>query len=209
LPHRIITTYVTETEIKFHWHGTAPEARALIEGRGYSVSSARTLESDQLFDLPTAALRQSDRILRLRKTTSAEGTRHAMVTYKGPATRDIYKSREEIEFNVSDSDTFTLVLERLGYQPVFRYEKYRTQLRLAGEPGVITIDETPIGIYMEIEGPQDWIDSTAARLGLPKEQFSTASYAALYREYKGQHPEAPADMTFDLDRTYTSGTKSP
>ena len=200
---------MTETEIKFHWHGTAQEAQALIESRGYSVSSPRTLESDQLFDLPTAALRQSDRILRLRKTTSVEGARRAMVTYKGPATRDTYKSREEIEFDVSDPGTFTLVLDRLGYQPVFRYEKYRTQLRIAGEPGLITIDETPIGIYMELEGPQDWIDSTAAGLGLPKERFSTASYAALYREYKGQHPEAPADMTFDLDRTYTSGTKSP
>ncbi len=84
---------------------------------------------------------------------------------------------------MSDPDTFTLVLQRLGYQPAFRYEKYRTQLRTAGEPGLITIDETPIGVYLEIEGPQEWIDSTAARLGLPKEQFLTASYAALYREY--------------------------
>ena len=52
-----------------------------------------------------------------------------MVTYKGPATRDGYKSREEIEFDVSDPGTFTLVLNRLGYQPVFRYEKFRTQLK--------------------------------------------------------------------------------
>ncbi len=200
---------MTETEIKLRWNGAPQEARALIEGRGYGVSSQRTLESDQLFDLPSAALRQSDRLLRLRKTTSAEGTKRAMVTYKGPATRDGYKSREEIEFDVSDPGTFTLVLQRLGYQPAFRYEKYRTQFRIAGEPGLITIDETPIGVYMEIEGPQDWIDSTAARLGLPKEQFLTVSYAALYREYRAQHPEAPPDMTFDLDSTYTAGTKSP
>ena len=200
---------MTETEIKFRWNGTAQEARALIESRGYSVSSARTLESDQLFDLPTAALRQSDRILRLRKTTSAEGTRHAMVTYKGPATRDGYKSREEIEFDVSDPDTFTLVLDRLGYRPTFRYEKYRTQLRAAGEPGLITIDETPIGVYLELEGPRDWIDSTAARLGFSSARFLAVSYASLYGEYREQHPEAPADMTFDVDSTYIPATKSP
>jgi adenylate cyclase class 2 len=200
---------VTETEIKLRWNGTAEEAQALIERHGYAVSSPRTLESDQLFDLPSAALRQSDRILRLRKTTSPEGTTRAMVTYKGPATRDGYKSREEIEFDVSDPNTFTLVLHRLGYQAAFRYEKFRTQLRAAGEPGIITVDETPIGVYLEIEGPHDWIDSTAARLGLPKAQFLTVSYASLYRDYRAQHPAAPADMTFDLDGPYTPGTKSP
>jgi adenylate cyclase class 2 len=200
---------VTETEIKLRWNGSAQEALALIEGRGYPISSPRTLESDQLFDLPSAALRQSDRILRLRKTISPEGKARAMVTYKGPATRDGYKSREEIEFDVSDPDTFTLVLDRLGYRPAFRYEKYRTQLRAAGEPGLITIDETPIGIYLELEGPQDWINSTAARLGFPVAQFLTVSYAGLYQEYRGQHPEAPGDMTFDLNSPYIPATKSP
>jgi adenylate cyclase class 2 len=200
---------VTETEVKLRWDGTAQEARALIERHGYALSDPRTLESDQLFDLPSAALRQSDRILRLRQTTSPEGTKRAMVTYKGPATRDGYKSREEIEFDVSDTSTFTLVLHRLGYQPVFRYEKFRTQLRAAGEPGLITIDETPIGVYLEIEGPQDWIDTTATRLGFPAAQFLTASYASLYREFREQHPEVPADMTFGLESPYFHSTKSP
>ena len=200
---------MTETEIKLRWNGTPQEAQALIERQGYGISVPRTLESDQLFDLPSAALQQSDRILRLRKTISQDGTKRAMVTYKGPATRDGYKSREEIEFDASDPDTFTLVLHRLGYQPTFRYEKFRTQLRAPGEPGLVTIDETPIGVYLEIEGPQDWIDGTAARLGLSKTQFLTVSYAALYREFRTQHPEVPADMTFGLDGPYTPATKSP
>ncbi len=200
---------MTETEIKLRWNGTAQEALALIERHGYGISSPRTLESDQLFDLPSTALQQSDQILRLRKTTSLEGKARAMVTYKGPATRDGYKSREEVEFDVSNPGNFTLVLHRLGYQPVFRYEKFRTQLRAAGEPGIITIDETPIGVYLEIEGPRNWIDSTAARLGFPAAQFLTVSYARLYREYREQHSTAPADMTFDLNNPYTAETKSP
>ena len=106
---------MTETEIKLAWKGAAQEARTFIEKHGYGISVSRTLESDQLFDLPSAALRQSDQILRLRKMSSPEGQTRAMVTYKGPATRDGYKSREEIEFDVSDPDTFTLVsLHRLG-----------------------------------------------------------------------------------------------
>ena len=198
---------MTETEIKLLWQGSAEEARALIERHGYSLSSPRTLEVDQLFDLASAALRQSDQVLRMRRTSSPEAGQHAMVTYKGCASREIYKSREEIEFNVSDPDAFTLVLERLGYHPDFRYEKYRTMFKAYGEPGLITIDETPIGVYLELEGPQAWIASTAARLGFPAERFLTVSYAGLYREHLEQHPEAPPDMTFDIGNPYTAGTK--
>ena len=187
---------MTETEIKLRWQGSAEEARALIERHGYALTSPRTLESDQLFDLSSGALRQSDQILRLRRTSSPGEAPQAIVTYKGCASREVYKSREEIEFEVSDPDAFILVLERLGYHPGFRYEKYRTKFKAYGEPGLITIDETPIGLYIELEGPQDWIDSTAARLGFAAAGFLTVSYAGLYREHREQHPEAPPNMTF-------------
>ena len=200
---------MTETEIKLLWQGSAVDARALIESRGYTLSSPRTLEADQLFDLSSGALQQSDRILRLRRTSSAEEGQHAVVTYKGYAIREVYKSREEIEFDVSDPDAFALVLERLGYQPGFRYEKYRTKFKAYGEPGLITIDETPIGVYLELEGPQAWIDSTAAHLGFPPARFLTASYAGLYREHLEQHPDAPPNMAFGLGNPYAAGTKLP
>ena len=200
---------MTETEIKLRWDGTAQEAQALIERHGYGLSVPRTLEADQLFDLPSGGLQQSDQILRLRKTSSRDGGTHAMVTYKGPATREVYKSREEIEFDVSDPDAFTLVLDRLGYRPSFRYEKYRTKFTASGEPGLITIDETSIGVYLELEGPQDWIDSTATRLGFPVTRFLTLSYAGLYQKYREQNPDAPANMTFDVRDSYHPATKSP
>ena len=200
---------MTETEIKLLWQGSAVDARALIESRGYTLSSPRTLEADQLFDLSSGALQQSDRILRLRRTSSAEEGQHAVVTYKGYASREVYKSREEIEFDVSDPDAFALVLERLGYHPGFRYEKYRTKFKAYGEPGLITIDETPIGVYLELEGPQAWIDSTAAHLGFPQARFLTASYAGLYREHLEQHPDAPPNMAFGLGNPYAAGTKLP
>jgi adenylate cyclase class 2 len=193
---------VTETEVKVRWEGAAQEAQALIERHGYRRSGPRTLEADQLFDLSSGGLRQSDQILRLRQISSPDGSTRAIVTYKGPATREVYKSREEIEFEVSDPGAFKLVLDRLGYRPTFRYEKYRATFRANGEPGLITVDETPIGVYLELEGPTSWIDSTARRLGLPATRYLTASYAALYGRYREQHPDAPADMTFDLDGPY-------
>lgn len=188
---------MVETEVKIPFAGDPQQARALIERHGYAVSEPRTLESDQLFDHAGAELKAADQLLRLRRS----GAR-STVTYKGPAARERYKSREEIEFDVSDASNFELVLKRLGYTPGFRYEKYRTKFAGAHEPGimtpgVITIDETPIGVFLELEGPRDWIDSTALRLGLSPSEYCTASYAALYREYLRSHQGAPANMVFN------------
>jgi adenylate cyclase, class 2 len=180
-----------ETEVKIRFERGPQAARGLIEGSGYAVIEPRTIESDQLFDRTASELRLGDQLLRLRRSGS-----HSTVTYKGPATRERYKSREEIEFDVSDPSAFELVLDRLGYSPGFRYEKYRTKFAVPGEPGIITIDETPIGIFLELEGPADWIDRTAAILGFPQSAYLIASYAALYREYLLSHQGAPQNMVF-------------
>jgi len=182
---------VIETEIKIPFAGSAQEARELIERHGFSVSEARVLESDQTFDRPGYELRAADQLLRLRRSGS-----RAMVTYKGPTNRERYKSREEIEFDVSDPAAFELVLDRLGYQPRFRYEKYRTIFREPGGQGVVTIDETPIGIFLELEGEAAWIDRVAARLGFSTAEYCTASYGALYQEYLRAHEGASTNMVF-------------
>ena len=64
---------------------------------------------------------------------------------------------------------FETVLSRLGYQRAFRYEKFRTKYS-AGE-GLITVDETPVGIFLELEGPGYWIDETATRLGSGRDRY--------------------------------------
>jgi adenylate cyclase class 2 len=181
-----------ETEVKIHVSGSTADARAKIEAAGYSLIEDRTLESDQVYDRGEGELRQTDQLLRLRRF----GNR-ATVTYKGPGRRERHKSREEIEFDVSDPVNFENVLERLGYSLRFKYQKYRTKFQKSGEPGIITLDETPIGIYMELEGPAQWIDATAAKLGLPESQYITQSYAAIYAEYRRSHADAAVDMTFD------------
>jgi adenylate cyclase class 2 len=134
-------------------------------------------------------------VLRLRRIVSADRTQ-ALVTYKGPAMREIHKSREEIEFTVSDPEAFGTVLGRLGYQPGFRYEKYRTKFRAGGEPGLVTLDETPIGIFLELEGPEYWIDAAATRLGFSPADYITASYGLIYRRYQDVDPSLSPHMIF-------------
>ena len=62
---------------------------------------------------------------------------------------------------------------------------------------MITVDETPIGVFLELEGPAAWIDGTAAALGFHVADYVTDSYAALYRQYRQANPEAPDNMIFD------------
>jgi adenylate cyclase class 2 len=179
-----------ETEIKLR-QPDAVAIRAKLDQQGYQPCAPRTLEIDQIYDTPNGELRSTGRLLRLR---SAGG--QWTLTFKGPCQPDRYKSREEIESDVSDGPAMAQILIGLGYTPSFRYEKFRTKFKAVGEPGVVTLDETPMGVFMELEGPGYWIDQTAASLGFLPADYLTSSYAALYHEYRLSHPTVPKDMRF-------------
>ncbi len=62
--------------------------------------------------------------------------------------------------------------------------------------GVVTLDETPIGVFLELEGAAEWIEQTRQRLGFTPKAYVRSSYAALYREHRLTHPAAPLNMAF-------------
>ncbi len=87
---------------------------------------------------------------------------------------------------MKDGKRLRQILESLGLREVFRYEKYRTIFRRRGKrakghASVLVYDETPIGDYAELEGPERWIDEVARQLGFLRDEYITASYGALYR----------------------------
>jgi len=195
-------TMPVETEIKLRLPGGAEPARALLQSRGFAETSPRTLEADDVYDLPDQALRHSGRLLRLRRRGDTW-----TLTYKGPPQPGRHKSREEIETTLADGAALAAILEALGYRRTFRYEKFRTKFKSAGKVdrmqygppggvGEITLDETPIGSFLELEGPEYWIDETAANLGFHPEHYVTKSYGALYHDHLMANPDAPPNMTF-------------
>ena len=93
------------------------------------------------------------------------GDRH-ILTYKGPPEPGRFKVREEVEVEVGDAGSLRKILERLSFRRTFRYEKFRTEYRRPGEAGHVMLDETPIGVYLELEGDPHWIDGVARELGL-------------------------------------------
>jgi adenylate cyclase class 2 len=127
----------------------------------------------------------------------------ATLTFKG-ASREgraslesRHKQREEIEVTVSDAGAAALILRRLGLRRVFRYEKFRTEYAKPGEPGIVTVDETPIGNFLELEGPAPWIDNVAARLGYRESDYIILSYGALYIQHCESTGTSPSDMLFE------------
>jgi adenylate cyclase class 2 len=179
-----------ETEIKLAVPD-AVSARRLLRQAGFRVSRRRVFEANTVFDTADRSLRQASHLLRVRETPGAD-----TFTFKGPPFAGVHKTREELELTLSSGAMCGLILQRLGYQPAFRYEKYRTEFRLPGTSGVATLDETPIGIYMELEGSPRWIDRMARRLGFTEQDYITASYGRLYLEWCAARNVEPGHMVF-------------
>jgi adenylate cyclase class 2 len=177
-----------EVEIKLAAPGLA-QARRMLSAAGFHVSKRRVFERNTVFDTDAQTLRQSSRLLRVREVGKI-----VKLTYKGPPDGGKHKSREELELDVSDACTIGAIFERLAYHPVFRYEKFRTEYRQHRSKGIATVDETPIGVYLELEGNPRWIDRTARTLGFEEKDYITASYARLYVEWCEARGVVPTNM---------------
>jgi adenylate cyclase, class 2 len=174
----------TETEVKLRVPD-ADAARGALLGIGARLARERHFEDNLLLDDGERGLAGAGSVLRIRRA-SGEG----VLTFKGPRRiQEGVKSREEIELSVGDPDALQEVLERLGLRPVFRYQKYRETYRLGGLE--IVVDETPIGAFLELEGPMEEIHAAAQRLGFGREDYVAESYAGLFHA-----SGASGDMVF-------------
>lgn len=165
----------TEREVKLEWT-SVDDARAAVVATGAVPVADRRLQDDTLFDTPDLSLRTARRALRIRREHLG-----ARLTFKGPPQSDVMKVREELETLVGDADILQALLNRLGYAPVFRYQKYREEFRLGTV--TIAIDESPVGVFVELESTDgDAIDRLASDLGRTRADYITQSYFSLFTE---------------------------
>jgi adenylate cyclase class 2 len=179
-----------ETEIKLAV-SNVQEARRRLRAAGFRVARRRVFESNTVYENPGDTIMKEGKLLRVRQAGGV-----GKLTYKGPAIPSRHKSREELEVEVSDGRTTGVILERLGFHPAFRYEKYRAEYRQPGKRGVATVDETPVGVYLELEGTSPWIDRIAHKLGFTEADYITASYGRLYVDWCRRHGVEPSNMVF-------------
>jgi adenylate cyclase class 2 len=175
----------TETEVKLRLD--SPEAARKALGRvGATLVRPRHFEDNVLFDDSAGSMRATGAVLRLRTTPHA-----SILTFKGPRQMvDGVKIREERQTLVHEPGAIRAILARLGYGPVFRYQKYRESWTHRGQE--IEIDETPIGTFLEIEGDVDGIRTVSAELGHQPSEYLSESYVELFFAQDGQ-----GDMVFD------------
>ena len=171
-----------ETEIKLHV-GSVAKARALLRRHGFAVTTQRVFERNLVLDDDSGSLRKSGMLLRVRGAGKPGGLKKVTCTFKGSEAPGRHKRREEREFRADDLESCVAVFAELGFRETFQYEKYRTEFGRDHEPGHVTVDETPIGVFMELEGPPGWIDRTAKMLGFPRTAYVTSSYVRLYEDW--------------------------
>jgi adenylate cyclase class 2 len=179
-----------EVEIKLAV-ADAASARALLRSEGFRIFRKRVFETNIVFDTPDSALRTGGRLLRLRTAGKI-----VTLTYKGAATAGRHKTREEIETTLSSEPAAAAIFQGLGYLPLFRYEKYRTEFQQKPGGGIAMLDETPIGVYLELEGKPSWIDATARQLGFKRADYITDSYGRLYFQWCETRRIPPTHMVF-------------
>lgn len=187
-----------EVEIKFIAHDLATLAQKLRDN-GFREITPSTHEMNTLYDTPSQELRGRGELLRLR----LYGERWVL-THKSKNGSDKnarHKSRTELETAVADGERMDAILRALGYLPSFRYEKFRAEW--SDGTGHVVLDETPIGNLAEIEGQPEWIDRTAAILGVSQSDYITSNYAALFFEWKTRTGSSAQEMTFDAIRQRT------
>ena len=188
-------------EIELKFPVADPTAfQSKLSALGFQLDTPRTFEENTLYDTPDRGLRLQRQLLRLRQYGALWTVTHKRQPEQNQAADTLrYKTRIETETLVEDGPAMAEIFTQLGYSPVFRYEKYRTewsQISCDSPSCHLVVDETPIGNFAELEGPTDWIDRTLATLGIDHAVCITDSYGKLFLDWK-QRTGSPAEhLTF-------------
>ena len=182
-----------EVEVKFVVEdGPALEAQLLA--LGFLLVTPSTFERNVLYDTPAHTLRNSRSILRIRQYGERWVLTHKCLP-RDYAASERHKHRVETETAIEDGAALDTIFRNLGYQPMFVYEKWRTEY--ADATGHCVLDRTPIGLFAELEGPEEWIDRIALALGLAPSALSTLSYGRLFEEWRARTGSSARNLAFN------------
>ena len=176
------------------------EAHRRLAALPATLTDGRQFEDNDIFDLPDGRLAAARSLLRLRVVGST-----GMVTFKSVVEGQDWdnvraKVRAEVQTPVGAPEAMRGIFLKLGLSRVYRYQKYRSYYRWAdpasGATLSISLDETPIGIYLELEGDKNAIDIAAARMGWTPDDYIVDDYRALHIAWLEQRGLPPGDMVF-------------
>lgn len=211
-----------ETEIKLKVGNVKAFLRVLkrLGARPIGGGPGKVHEENVIFDTPQGGLAKHGQLLRIRtetpegsgKSRKGRAKPRVVLTFKRPMAQPTalepghvaqghHKVREEMEMEIMDAAKLAAIFEGLGMSGWFRYEKYRTTFQLPSSKAwarglFIELDETPIGTFVELEGPAAAIDRAAQELGYSKHDYVLKNYLSLYVEECRRKGEQPVHMLF-------------
>jgi len=166
-------------------------------------------------ETPAPATKAKGKKLASRKSGKAPAERY-LLTFKSPPEQLAigpaapppdrrHKVREELETTLTDAPALQKIFEGLGLRGWFRYEKFRTPYKLPtrfkwAKDLLIDFDETPIGTFIELEGPPNAIDQAARQLGFHPRDFITKNYLVLYLDDCKRKSLQPSHMLFSSSK---------
>lgn len=188
-----------EIEVKFLVHSLKAVRERLL-AMGADLTKERVFEENVRFDTPDERLLSEMKLLRLRQDTAVT------ITFKGKSEGEESSEarvREELEIEASDFDTAHLILQRVGFQPAQRYEKYRETFQWRDVE--IVLDEMPFGDFVELEGEGETLKTAADELGLAWDKRILTNYLSLMAQVQEAYDLPFNDLTFanfaDVDAT--------
>lgn len=182
------TTTALEREIKLRF-ASVDDARAAVLAAGATPLRGRRLQEDFLLDTEDETLRRRRCVLRVRLEAGK-----SRLTFKGPVQPSPMKLREEVETVVGDGEVLLRVFAELGLHVWFRYHKYREEF--AAEDVIVAVDETPVGIFVEVEGGEQGIERIVTEMGLGESDYIVDSYRGIFLKYRGEAGLTGNDMVF-------------
>ena len=178
-----------EVEVKFYLADIKSVRNSLIELGADRMK--RVFETNVLFEDINKSLIKKRSLLRLRKDTKTK------LTFKSePDVKDKnFKVLKELEVEVSDFSTMSLILESLDFHKERIYEKWRETFVL--NDTIFCVDTMPYGNFLEIEGEKKDIKNFANNIGFQWENRILLNYFAIYDIIKRKLNLSFSDITFE------------
>lgn len=177
-----------EIEVKFHIADIDGMCRKIC-AMG-ADSKGRIFESNIRYEDEHHTLVRQKSLLRLRQNENA------ILTFKSRprSTSTEFKIFNELEVEVSDFKTMSQILQKLGFRPEQKYEKWRETLIL--DQTSFFLDTMPYGTFIEIEGQEKDIRHYASRLNLDWHKRILLNYLEIFEIIRKKHNLEFYDLTF-------------
>jgi len=135
----------------------------------------KAFERTVRFDTENQSLEQDGKFLRTRT-----GFKN-VITFKRKIENNDFKEREEVEFEIADTEKMNYILKNLGFSKILIMEKHREKWNFNNTE--VVLDELPMGNYMEIEGDEESIVKVANSLELNLDDKITGTYWDIWKDF--------------------------